>query len=144
MPPDISVRFNRSNHNVVVKSLYSLTMYADSENNDNLGVERVELSFYPAAVKTHQEAQALVSSIITQFNQGKWRRHIDKTCPAITGRSVYLDKDGKIDGSCSLDPDYKMSMQDWLTLMPMTQRYDWLGEEVLASLTFVLAMTVED
>jgi len=25
-------------------------------------------------------------------------------------------------------------MQDWLTLMPMAQRYDWLGEHVLASL----------
>lgn len=134
LPPALSVRFNRTGNNIIVNSLYSLTMYADSDNNNNLGVERVELSFYPSTVKTHQEAQALVSGVIAQFNQGKWRRYIYPTCPAITGRSVYLDIDGKVTGVCSLDPNYKMAMQDWLTLMPMTQRYEWLADEVLASL----------
>lgn len=134
LPPAVSVRYNRAGNNITVNSLYSLTMYADSDNQNNLGVERVELSFYPSTVKTHEEAQALISGIITQFNQGKWRRYIYATCPAITGRSVYLDKAGKVEGVCPLDPTYKMPMEDWLTLMPMTQRYEWLADEVRAAL----------
>ena len=41
MPPEISVRLNRSGHNIVLTSRYSLTMYADSDNKNNLGVERI-------------------------------------------------------------------------------------------------------
>jgi hypothetical protein len=37
-------------------------------------------------------------------------------------------------GSYSVDLYNQMPIQDWLTLLPMTQRSDWLGQEVLGYL----------
>lgn len=134
MAPGIIVRFAREGYEIEMKSLFSVTMYADSENNNNLGVERVEFMYSPHAVKSHQEARDLVNDLIRQFTKGKWKRYISETCPAVTGRSAYLDLKGNVNGSCALDPGFQLPMEDWLPLMAMTQRYEWLGDGVIAEL----------
>jgi len=48
--------------------------------------------------------------------------------------SSYLDDKGNVKGRCPLDPEFHIPMEDWLKLMPMTQRYEWMGDGVLAAL----------
>jgi len=134
LAPDIVVRYAREGYEIEMKSLFSVTMYADAENNNDLALERVEFMYSPRAGKSHQQARALVDDLIRQFTKGQWKRRIRDTCPAVAGRSSYLNEHGKVDGSCPLDPAFQIPMQDWLPLMAMTQRYEWLGDGVIAEL----------
>lgn len=135
MPADIPVRYIRPGYEITAQPLFSLTMFADTENNNDLAVEKITFQFSRHAAKTHGEARALVEGLIAQFRNGKWHRHIENTCPAVTGRSAYLNLDEKIRASCFLDPEYKMSMEDWRELAKLTLQYAWLGEGVLAKLS---------
>jgi len=132
--PDVAVEFSRPGYKITATPLFSLTMYADSANDNNMAVEKIDLQYrYKAA--SHDDARAFISEILAQFKRGNWRRLIYDTCPAVSGRSAYLDETGKVDGSCSLDPDYQPSMDDWLILMGTGRDYTWLGDGVAARLT---------
>jgi hypothetical protein len=132
--PEVLVQFSRPGYQITATPLFSLTMYADSENNNDMAVEKIELQ-YRHKVGSHRDAQAFITEILAQFRRGKWKRQIRETCPAITGRSVYLDENGKIGGTCSLDPDYQPPMEDWLILMRTGKDYRWLGDGIAARLT---------
>jgi len=88
-------------------------------------------------ITTHDSAQAYVEGLIRQFQGGKWKRRLDPLCPAVMGRSSYLDEHGQIDqlGACSLDPQYKILPEDWLVLMHNPQSYEWIGDGILARLS---------
>jgi hypothetical protein len=109
-------------------------MYADSMNNNDMAVKQIDLQ-YRYKARSNNDAQAFVTEIITQFKRGNWRRQLYDTCPAVTGRSAYLDENGKINGTCALDPNYLPSMEDWLVLMQTGRDYIWLGDGVAARLT---------
>jgi hypothetical protein len=133
LDPKIIVNFRRIGYEIAITSLFSLTMYADSENKNNMAVEKIELQFGYKA-KTHQEAKIFVEGILKQFNDGKWRRYIRETCPAVSGRSAYLDEMHKIDNRCSLDPHYRPSIEDWVVITRTRANYQWLGDGVFANL----------
>lgn len=135
MPLDIPVHYARPGYEITAQPLFSLTMSADTENNNDMAVEQISLQFSRHAAKTHDEARAFIGKLLNQFTKGGWRRHISSDCPAIAGRSTYLDENGKIDAICPLDPTYLPPMQDWLQLMRMANYYEWIGEGVLARLT---------
>lgn len=134
LKPEVKVIFSRPGYEINVTPLFSLTMYADSENNNDMAVEKIDLQ-YRYKARSHDDARAFISEILAQFKRGNWRRLIYDTCPAVSGRSAYLDETGKIGGSCSLHPDYRPSMDDWLILMRTGRHYQWLGENVEARLT---------
>ena len=131
--PEVLVRFSRPGYEITAAPLFSLTMYADSENHNDMAVETIQLQYNYKAVK-HDEARIFIEGILVQFRQGKWRRLIDETCPATSGRSAYLDEAGKPSGICSLDPDYRPSSEDWLALMRYGREYEWVGDGVRATL----------
>lgn len=132
--PEVTVRYTRPGFEIAATPLFSLTMYADSENKNNMAVENIELQ-YNFKAKNHSDAKAFVESILRQFAQGKWTRHIDATCPAISGRSNYLDESGKIAyGSCALDPHFNPTMEDWVHVMGMGRSFEWIGDGIFARL----------
>jgi hypothetical protein len=134
LKPEVTVIFNRPGYEINATPLFSLTMYADSESNNDMAVEKIDLQYrYKAG--SHDDARAFISEILAQFKRRKWRRLIHDTCPAVSGRSAYLDETGKIGGSCSLHPDYQPPMDDWLILMRTGRDYIWLGDNVEARLT---------
>ena len=134
LKPDVVIHYSRPGYQITASPLFSLTMYADSENNNNLAVERIELQ-YRNEPKTHDNAKVFVEDILKQFNQGNWKRHISETCPAVSGRSNYLDVSGKIVYDfCTLDPLYRIPTEDWIELMGMGRSFEWLGDGVLARL----------
>lgn len=134
LKPEVIVHYNRPGYSITASTLFSLTMYANSDNNNNMAVERIELQ-YGMEPKTHEDAKNFVEEILKQFNHGNWKRHISETCPAISGRSNYLDASGEVVyGSCTLDPSYRITPEDWVKLMGMGRSFEWMGDGVLARL----------
>lgn len=64
--------------------------------------------------------------------------------PAVTGRSSFLNEVGEAEQvmGCTLDPNFRIAMEDWIPLMANTQYYEWMGEGVLATLTVGLSSDV--
>lgn len=135
LPPDIFVRYIRPGYEISVQPLFALTMYADTENNNDMAVEELTMQFSRHAATTHEDAQLFVDALIVQFRRGSWKRYFEDGCPAITGRSAYLDLEERVKTSCPLDPAYRMSSGDWRALMKWPQRYVWLGDGVIATLS---------
>lgn len=136
MPPDIPLVYQRPGYEITVMPIYSFTMYADKESNNDLAVETATLLFNGDVLKSHASAKTFVENLVSQFQRGKWKRHIDDLCPAVTGRSSYLNEGGQVNPSwsCPLDPAYGLSSDDWIALMYMQKNYEWLGDGVLATL----------
>lgn len=137
IPEDIYVKFVRPGYEVRVPSVFSLRLYADNEHGPGLAVEMAGLMVSPKAISTHESAQQFVGNLVEQFQRGRWKRHLDELCPAVTGRSAYLNEQGQVDQleACSLDPYYKISPEDWQVLMRNPQNYEWVGDGVLARLS---------
>jgi hypothetical protein len=137
MPIDIPLVYQRPGYDVTAMPIYSFTMYADKESNNNLAVETANLLFDTDALKTHTSAKIFVENLIAQFQRGKWKRYVDNLCPAVTGRSSILNKAGEpdLELTCPLDPGYRLTSDEWKLMMSMGgQRYQWLGDGVLARL----------
>lgn len=137
LPPDIPAFYQRQGYEITASPLFALTLYANEESNDGLAVQTAALQFSKDAAKSHEAAQTFVADLIAQFRKGKWKRHIDELCPAVTGRSAFLNTAGKPErtGFCPLDPQYTLTSEDWIVLMGKTQNYQWTGDGVLATLT---------
>lgn len=135
MPADIAVQFSRQGYEIIVRPLFSILMSADSENKNDMAVETITLQFSRHVAKSHAEARTVVFDLLAQFRKGKWKRYINAGCPAVSGRSAYLNKKGKIDYVCALDPDYVPPYEDWLQLMKMAKWYEWVGDGLFARLT---------
>lgn len=136
LPLDISARCLRPGYEISVLPLFAFTLYADEAHGNDLAVQTATLQFSTDSVKSHESAQAFVENVILQFQNGKWRRHISRDCPAVTGRSAFLNESGEPEQieNCALDPNYRLSAGDWAKLMRTTQNYEWLGDGVLATL----------
>jgi hypothetical protein len=137
LPPDIPAHYVRPGFEIIASPLFAFTLYADEEHNNGLAVQTARLRFSSATAKSHESAQAFVEGMIAQFEKGKWKRHIDELCPAVTGRSTFLNEAGEPGqiGGCPLDPQHRLSREDWIRLMRLTQDYEWIGDGVLATLT---------
>ena len=136
LPPDIPLWYQRPGYEINILPARALTMYADKESNNDLAVETASIHFDTRALKSHAAAKTFVENLVLQFQNGKWARYIDDVCPAISGRSSFLNEAGVLDKnwSCPLDPTYRLSNDDWIQLMYMSKSYQWLGEGVLATL----------
>jgi hypothetical protein len=137
LSPDVPVRYNRPGYEILFAPTFSLTLYADKKIDNDLSVHTAALQASTRTIKSHAAAQDFVRKIILQFKKGKWQRYIDTLCPAVTGRSSILNESGQVAqiGACALDPDYQLSEEEWVQLMPSTQNYKWAGDGVLAKLT---------
>jgi hypothetical protein len=137
LSPDVPVRYNRPGYEILFALTFSLTLYADKKINNNLSVHTAALQASTRTIKSHAAAQDFVKNIILQFQKGKWQRYMDALCPAVPGRSSILNEHGQVAqiGACALDPDYQLSEEEWVQLMPSTQSYKWIGDGVLAKLT---------
>ena len=137
VPDGIYFSFVRPGYEVRIPKVFSSTLYADEEHGAALNVETATFMISKRATATHESAQAYVESVIEQFQRGKWKRQLDPLCPAVTGRSSYLNEHGQIDqlAACPLDPGYKISAEDWRVLMHNPQNYEWIGDGILARLS---------
>lgn len=137
LPSDVIAIYELPGYEVSASPLFAFTLYADTENNNNLAVETASLQFAMDELRSHESAKAYIENLLAQFEKGKWRRFIHDLCPAVTGRSSFLNEIGDLNEklSCPIDPHYHLSMDDWIKLIRMTQSYEWLGEDTLATLT---------
>jgi hypothetical protein len=137
LTPDVPVRYARPGYEIVVSPIFSLTLYADRKSNNNLAVQTASLQTSTRTIRSHAAARDFVDKLVLQFKNGKWLRYIDDLCPAVTGRSTLLNEAGHVEQieACALDPDYKLSDEEWAFLMQLTQNYEWVGDGVLAKLT---------
>lgn len=136
IPENIPVTFIRPGLSASFAPIFALTMYADHENNNNLAVSDVVLQFSTDAVKDHDLGHAFVEAVNAKFSHAKRKRHISPLCPAVTGRSAYIETDGsvKIIGACPLDPAYKVAATEWRLLAKAGITYEWIADGVIATL----------
>lgn len=136
LPPDITAHYQRPGYEIRALPLFAFTLYADEAHNNGLAVQTATLQFSTDSTRTHKSAQLFVEALISQFSNGKWRRHISSYCPAVTGRSAFLNEAGEPEQieNCPLDPHHSLTAEDWARLMRTTQNYAWLGDGVLAIL----------
>ncbi len=136
LPADLPVAFVRPGFEASFTPVFDVTMYADEQHMNNLAVTDISLMFRPDQMKTHAAGQAFVESIIAKFAGRKWRRHIPALCPAVTGKSTFLDSEGAVGVmvACPLDPAYKVAPADWQTLALSALTYQWIGDGILATL----------
>lgn len=135
LPKDVRATYIRTGFEASHSPLFALTMYADHANKNNLAVTALTLQFSTDHLNSHESGQDFVESIIAQFLSKKWIRFIRESCPAVTGRSNFIEIDGsiRISGACALDPTYKLSPEDWRQLAIAGLSYKWIGEGVIAT-----------
>jgi hypothetical protein len=139
IPAGVDVRYVQPGYELTLAPLFAFTMNADKNNQNDLGVENATLQFSSRPFKTHEEGKQFAEKIIAEINSKKWRRHIEELCPAVTGRSAFLDAEGNLGqvAGCPLDPSYVLTKDEWTQMMREEQRYQWIGDGVL--LTFRIA-----
>jgi len=131
VPEGIPVRYTRPGYELSIAPLFSFTLYAEEERSRKVD----EVSIIIGHITSHEAAHAFAEQMIAQFQKGKWKRHIPESCPAVTGRSSLLDETGKWTGNCPADPDYKLSLQEWLELLQDQNpqkfpKWEWLGDGI--------------
>lgn len=62
-----------------------------------MAVEVASLQFSTNTINSHESAKAFIERLIAQFNGAKWKRFIPELCPAITGRSSFLEEEEQVD-----------------------------------------------
>ena len=131
LPEDIPVTYTRSGFEGSFGPLF-----ADHENNNNLAVTDLVLQFSTDLITDHKSGQAFIEQITAKFHAKKWQRHISPWCPAVTGRSTFMEIDGAIGniGACPLDSAYKIAPAEWRILAMDGLSYKWVGDGVIASL----------
>lgn len=132
----VQARFGRPGYELDVGPLFAFTMYANTENRNTLGVYIASLQFDSKVATSHEDGQRFAESLIQRIGVKKWTRHIEDTCPAVTGRSSFLNAAGEIDlnSGCALDPAHRFTKEEWIKLMESGQEYRWHGDNVLLTL----------
>lgn len=136
LPTEANIVYDRKGYELVFRPVFSINFSADRARSPDDLVDTFIVKMETDQVRSHASAKAMVDALVSQFRKGIWKRHISLECPAVTGRSTFLNANGNIDsGGCALDPDYRIGEEDWLRLFAEGQRYEWMGEGVLAQLT---------
>lgn len=150
LPAGISGKYVGKEYEVEVGPLFAITFYADKNRPPHTVAHRVSLTLETdhlinTQANAHSAAQAYVQSVIEQFKKGKWQRYIPEDCPRLTGRSSLISsKEIKalvsdpllsVGFDCSLDPDWKMSAEDWIFIMRSGNVYMWHGDGRTAKLS---------
>lgn len=137
LSPEVSVNYVRPGYEFTAAPLFAFTLYTDKDLDSNLGVQAAALQYNTDTISSHESAKIFVENLISQFQKGRWRRYFHDLCPAVTGRSAFLNEAGERGRIefCPLDPSYRLSPEEWVYLMGKTQKYQWLGDGILAALT---------
>lgn len=136
VPPDALIAFNKPGYELSINPVFSLVMNADRHRTPDDRVYSITLAIPRRLLQSHEAGQAFIESLIAQFQTGRWKRHIGDECPAVTGRSSMLDENGEPAlRYCGLDPSYKISSSEWKIVFEKQQKYEWIGDGVLATLT---------
>ena len=132
---ELAARFARPGYEISAAPIFSFRLSADHRNGVSDIVEATTLQI--DTFKSHDTAQAFVEQLLGQFAKGKWKRYITDSCPAVTGRSSWLNAGGglNIEGVVCADPAYKLTRDDWLIVMRNGQRYRWIGDGVISELS---------
>jgi hypothetical protein len=135
LPEELTVRFKRPGLEIESKSVFAIALVTDKKRLANEEVYRSTVQLSSKKITSHPAARQYLNNLLAQFANGRWERHIPDDCPAVTGRSTAMDLSGELDsGACPLDPAYEFNDKDYLTLFKEPQRYQWTGDNVLATL----------
>jgi hypothetical protein len=135
IPPEIPIRYAKPGYEIDWKPVFAFTMYADRDIHPDLQVETVTMQPHVDAMNDTQ-AQAFVESTIAQFQKGKWQRYADPEWEVmLTGRSSILDEHGNLGKNLSaLDPNYKLSPEEWQQAARSSLVWRWVGDGIVAQL----------
>jgi hypothetical protein len=132
--PGIAVKFGNGGSAIEIKPVFGLSLNTDRKRMDDLRVYRAGVQIDSAGINSHSAARHYLASLLNQFKQGNWERWVPDYCPAVTGRSSALDINGTLSGECPLDPHHVFSEEDFITLFRHQQTYQWLDNNVRATL----------
>lgn len=136
LPTTVPVIYTSPGYEITLVPAFSLVLSADRRRTPNDIVSGARIRMANKHITTHGEGQLFVESLVEKFNKSKWKRHIPALCPAVTGRSSFLDATGNINSmGCPLDPKYKVKPDEWIKILKDGQNYEWIGDGVFASIS---------
>lgn len=136
LPATLPLVFTKPGYEITLMPAFSLVLNADRRRTPNAIVSGATIRMANKKIQTHVEGQMFVENLVHQFNKGRWKRHIPTTCPAVSGRSSFLDLAGNMSSTgCAIDPNYKFKPDEWKHLFAVSQRYQWLGGGVIATIS---------
>jgi hypothetical protein len=83
LPTDIPVIYSRPGYEIRVNNAFSLALDADRRRTPNDLVYAASVRITSGRINSHGAGQAFVENLISQFSNGKWKRHIPVYCPAV-------------------------------------------------------------
>ena len=133
IPSALPVRYAKPGYEVSWQPAYAFTMYAHAAT---MITDTVALQLHTPPFDDAQ-AQAFVEATIAQFQKGKWQRYADPEYEVmLTGRSSILDEQGNVGGDFrTIDPNYKLSPQEWRKVARDSVMWFWVGDGVIAQLS---------
>ena len=138
LPTEVAVIYDKPGYEVRMQPVFSFVFSTDRARAKNDIVNASRLTLETRELKSHDAARKYIEDLLAQFQSGKWKRHISIYCPAVSGRSTYLNLAGEFStGGCAMDPDYKISTEEWLKLFRTRQYFEWLGDGVISQLSIV-------
>lgn len=136
LPATLPLVFTKPGYEITLMPAFSLVLNADRRRTPNAIVSGATIRMANKKIQTHVEGQMFVENLVHNFNKGMWKRHIPTTCPAVSGRSSFLDLAGNMSSTdCAIDPNYRFKPDEWKHLFAVSQRYQWLGGGVIATIS---------
>ena len=136
IPSHLPLRYAKQGYEVTWQPVFAFTMYADRDIHPDLKTEKIRLTLDSSGMQDAQ-AQAFVEATIAQFQKGKWQRYADPDYEVmLTGRSSILDEQGNLASVfAAIDPNYKLSPDDWTLVARRSSIWRWVGDGVIAQLS---------
>lgn len=128
----IVVRLEHGSHSLEIPRVLSVTGTQDMDKKE--GIDSIQLSAGLSSQSSieHDVARRYVWNLVKSIRAAGWQKYIEETDPRLSGKAAYeyaVQKHG------ALDPDYELSLTEWMT-MPVRTRWSFYAKDAFLSLEF--------
>lgn len=128
----IVVRLEHGSHSLEIPRVLSVTGTQDMDKKE--GIDSIQLSAGLSSQSSieHDVARRYVWNLVKSIRAAGWQKYIEETDPRLSGKAAYeyaVQKHG------ALDPDYELSLTEWMT-MPARTRWSFYAKDAFLSLEF--------
>ncbi|MGR2663820.1 hypothetical protein ACUXVY_19710 [Chromobacterium haemolyticum] len=133
----VAVKLELQGHSLEISHVLSLTGTQDRGrglSRRNEGIDSIQLSAAMSSqpLMEHDAARRYVWRLVKSIRAAGWQKYIEETDPRLSGKAAYeyaVQKHG------ALDPDYELSLTEWMT-MPARTRWSFYAKDAFLSLEF--------
>lgn len=128
----VAVKLELQGHSLEISHVLSLTGTQDRGRNEGIDSIQLNAGFSSQSSIEHDVARRYVWNLVKSIRAAGWQKYIEETDPRLSGKAAYeyaVQKHGV------LDPDYELSLTEWMT-MPARTRWSFYAKDAFLSLEF--------